>query len=342
MFKNSLAIFSLISTLMVSSAVVGQVDIPSPRFRPNDVESIENTRPLAEPGIFNYDTQMFAPLEFTNGKEMEAPTGFFFTYDRLYMSIGRPGGSDDITLTAVPTGSDFIWGNRYEFGLMSDDDQGWGVTYSQSEGSFYAAGQDVSIANPMQVTTKWGDVSVNRIFRQALSRGGYLEPYLGFRYMNVSDSTIEDAPQGLVFNRFKQQARNSAAGIQAGARYSQRRGRFRVSTNASIATLYNQQRYFTTDIIPAGVSEDYFSEQDFTPVLDLRLEMAYNLTRDIALRSGFGTTWAWSGIGRANTLTQNLNPNSNFNIAGAAGGPAGFIDTDFLAAGFSFGIEWKR
>ena len=342
MFKNSLAIFSLISTLLVSSAVVGQVDIPSPRFRPNDVESIENTRPLAEPGIFNYDSQMFAPLEFTNGEEMEAPTGFFFTYDRIYTSIGRPGGSDAITLTAVPSGNDFVWGNRYEFGVMSDDDQGWGIVYGQTEGSFYSAGQDVLISNPMQVTTKWGDVAVNRIFRQSLSRGGYLEPYLGFRYINISDSTIEDAPQGLVINRFKQSSRNSAAGIHAGARYSQRRGRFRVSPTP------RSPRFTTSSDTLRPTSSPPASQKITSPIKTslpcwiLRMEIAYNLTRDIAFRTGVGTTWVWSGVGRVNTLTQNLNPNSNFNIAGAAGGPQGFIDTDFLAAGFTFGIEWKR
>lgn len=352
MFKNSLAIFGLVTAMAVSSTVVGQVDIPSPKFRPKSVETPENTRPFADPRVFNldnYDAQVFAPLEFTNGKEADPQTGFFFTYERMYTSVSRPGGNDNITLNSVPVGSDYIWGNRYEIGYMSEEDNGWNIVFRSSEGSFFAAGQDILVAQPMLVETNFSDVGFNRIFRQNLSNGGYLEPYIGLRYISFSDNTLEDTTQfttQTAFNRFRQNVKNDAVGLQAGARYTQRRGRFKFTGESAIATTYNQQRYFATDILTVGantaVTEFYQSGQEFVPALDLRFELAYNVSRDIALRSGVQLTYMWDGLARANTLTTNLNPNSAFGIGGAAAGPPGLFDSEVIATGFTLGVEWRR
>lgn len=349
MFKYSLAIFGLIGGLLLSGTVVGQVDIPSPRFRYKEVEQEENTRPFAEPGVFNYDAQMFAPVQFTNGKELKPNTGFYFTYDRMYLSVSKPPRNSTVFLDTVNTGSHYIWGNRFEGGHFNDDDEGWGAVYRNTSGSFYTNGQDILVSQPMWVTTNFSDVGFNKMFRQALSRGGYLEPYVGLRYISVTDNTIEDTTQFLgqtAFNRFKQKTTNSAIGLQAGAKLVHRRGRFRVSGDTSIATTYNRQKYFATDIVQVGantgVTEFYDNSDAFVPALDARLEIAYNISRDLALRTGFETTYMWDGIARANTLTTNLNPNSAFGAGGAAAGDPGIFDSNFVSAGFSFGIEWKR
>ena len=343
--KNTLMIGALLISFAVQGVVEGQVDTPSPRFRHKAVESPESTRPFATPGVFDYDTQVFAPLEFTNGKEKAPNTGFYFSLDKLYTSVNLPSRNGNQGAT-VKTGSTYIWGTGYEMGWFSDDDDGWGVSYQGSEGINFTAGQDVSVSNPMLVTMGVSTVEVNRLFRQPLSSGGYFEPYIGMRYFNITDKTLEDTAQlvgiARAGNRFKQESTNNGVGLQVGGRYITRRGRWRTSCNGAIATTYNQQRYFSTDITNVGtaqgISETYQSNQSFVPILDGQYTVAYNISRDISLNTGLQAIYSWDGIARANTLTTNFNPNSVF----GAGGTPGIIEDSHLAAGFLFGVEWRR
>ncbi len=340
--KNTLTLLTLIATLLVSQSVDAQVDIPSPRFRHLDVESTQNTRPLAEPGVFNYDAQLFAPLEFNNHDEREPNTGFYFTYDRIYAAIntGNIGGD-----TNYPTANDYNWGNVWNIGWMTDADDGWGIRYQKVHGIQFVNGQDILVSNPMLVDTDYSTVEINRMFRQSLQRGGYLEPYFGIKYFGVSDSTIEDTTQFLTqtaFNRFKQKVTNSAFGFHAGARYNRQTGRFRTTFDGSVLTAYNQQRLFATDIVTVGaatgVSETHIDDEAFAPAVDFRLEVAYALSRDVAVKVGFVSSYIWEGVARANLLTTNLNLNSNF----GTGIGGGLLDGDMLATGFTFGFDWKR
>ena len=349
--KNNWILGSLLATFLISGTAWGQVDVPSPSFQHKEVESPDSTRPFATPGVFDYDAQVFAPIEFTNGEEMEPNTGFYATYDRTYSSITRAGHIGPNNNSFVPTGTDYIWGTRMEMGWMTDADDGWGVAYQHGDGSYFTAGQDVLVAQPMLVTSQVATAEINKLFRQTLKQGGYFEPYIGGRYMNMSDKTIEDTLQTLntlqVGNRFKQNATNSAVGFQAGARYNNQLGRWRMTSDGAIATMYNQQRYFATDIATGttpttsiqAITETYNSEQAFVPVLDLQLEFAYHISRDLSLRTGVQMMYAWNGIARANTLTTNLNPNSAFSGVGPG---AGLFDDSFLSAGFLFGMEWRR
>lgn len=343
--KNTLIIGALLMSLIASGVAEGQVNTPSPRFRHKKLESPGETRPYATPGVFDYDAQVFAPLEFTDGKQKKPNSGFFFSLDKTYTSVSKATniGEDSDT---IQTGSTYIWGTRYDGGWYSNDDDGWGFTYQTSEGIYYTAGQDVSVANPMLVDMNNSTFEVNRLFRQALSQGGYFEPYVGVRFTHIGDNTIEDTAQvvngTVVGNRFKQNVTNDAFGFQAGGRFNARRGRFRTTCDGAIATSYNQQRYFATDITNTatsqGISENYQSDQSFVPILDGQYEIAYNVSRDISLRIGAQVVYTWSGIARANTNTTNLNPNSVFGI----GGPVGLFDDSHLSAGFLYGIEWRR
>ena len=345
--KNKIIVCALFVSLVACNLASGQVDTPSPRFRPKALESADATRPLASPGIFDYDTRAFAPLEFTNGKQLEPSSGFYFTLDRTYTSVSR-AGQIGIDTNSIQTGSEYIWGTRYNLGWFSDDDDGWGITYQNSRGSYFTNGQDVQVSQPMLVNMSFNTVEVNRLFRQSLSQGGYLEPYMGIRFVNISDRTIEDTSQLLgattIGNRFKQTVTNNSFGFQAGGRYNARRGRWRITCDGALATSYNQQRYFATDISNAangvqGITETYFNDQSFVPVLDGQFEIAYNISRDIAIRLGAQGIYTWNGIARANTLTTNLNPNSAF---GTSTAPQGLIDDGHVAAGFLIGVEWRR
>ena len=348
--KNILRILSLAVTLVASCHVQAQVDIPGPRFRPRGVESPENTRPFADPGVFNYDAQAFAPVDFSTNDELDGQSGFFLSYDRLATSISRSSGDNIQPNLRRQSGTNNLWGNRYNIGWYGDDERGWMVSYQQSEGNDFVNGQDILVANPMLVTNTAASVELNRIFRQETQSGGYFEPYLGLRYMYLSDKTLEDTTQafgGTTFeNRFTQSVSNSGTGLHAGGRYSQRRGRYRYSCDVAVATLYNEQRMRAGDIATdqtsgaVGITEIYFNDQSFVPVIDMNFDLAYNLSRDIAVRGGVQVMYMWDGLARANTLSTNFNPNSSFGFGGTD--PLGFFEDGVLNAGFTLGVEWRR
>ena len=121
------ALAALLAPCQMASA---QLHVPSAEFEHRDIESVENTRPFAAPGVFDYDTRAFAPLEFTNDEEKDPNTGFFLTYDRLYTSVSRPGilGEGENGQT-VATGNNYIWGTRYEAGWITEEDHGWSFAF---------------------------------------------------------------------------------------------------------------------------------------------------------------------------------------------------------------------
>jgi hypothetical protein len=352
--KHIILVGSLLATFFVSTTTTsGQTFKPGPTFRHRGVESVNSTRPMATPGVFDYDTQVWAPVDFTNNDEMESRTGFYASMDRVYTSFNKAGNFNGVNGTEVSNGSHFLWGNRMEFGWLSTPEDGWGLVYQQSDGIHYTNGQDILVSNPMLVKSYLANVEINRFFRQSLKNGGYFEPFIGFRYMNVTDTTIEDTVQFLNFqtvaNRFKQDVQNNAFGAHAGGRYTRHAGRWRTSSKGAIATTYNRQRYFATDIassvpvdgFPAiGILEFYDAGNSFTPVLDLQFDLAYYVTRDISIRAGLQSWYMWDGVARANTVTTSLNPNSAFGFG--LGGPQGLFQDNVFTAGIVFGVEWHR
>jgi len=345
-------IFSALAALLAPCHMASaQIDIPSAEFEHRDLESPERTGPFVTPGVFDYDTRAFAPLEFTSDEDKDPNTGFFLTYDRVYTSVSRPGiiGGDEDGET-VGVGNNYIWGTRCEAGWITEEDRGWSLGFQNSEGIFFTSGQDVSIANPQLVTNRFATVELNRIFRQRTKNGDYFEPYIGVQFINVQDETLQDTVETIgvttAGNRFKQEASNNAFGGHAGVRFNRRRGRWRTTSDAAITGAFNQQRYFATDLISTpgliGVTETFEEDQSFLPLLDLQFEVAYNISRDITLRTGIQLHWIFDGIARVNTRPTGVNPNSFFG-AGAGGG-TGLDDNEdaFIAAGFIFGFEWRR
>ena len=269
--------------------------------------------------------------------------------DRVYTSISRPGiigDSDNGELVA--TGNNYIWGTRYEAGWMTHHDEGWNIAFQNSEGIFFTNGQDHSVMNPTLVTNKFATVEINKIYRQQMKNGGYFEPYIGGEYIGISDETISDTVQTVAgataSNRFLQESSNDAFGIHAGARFNRRTGRWRRTSDVAIAALYNQQRYFASDLVSTpgllGIVESYSEDQSFLPMLDVQFELAYNISRDITLRTGVQANWIFDGVARVNTLPTDVNPNSFFGTGTGAGLDGN--DDSFIAAGFIFGFEWRR
>ena len=343
-FYRLLSVSALFLAIFLPSLANCQTEIPSARFRPLPLEEAENTRPFAAPGIFDYDAQIFAPLEFYAGEQLGPKTGFFASFDRGAVSLSSE--SDTSSSNYGPT-------NRYNFGWMTTEEDGWEFLYEQTKANEFLGGGDILISTPLLLRTNFANVEANRVFRQVLRIGSWIEPYVGFRYINVSDETIEDS-LGIVVggvlgdNRFTQNFSNDAAGVHVGGRYVQRRGRWRLTSDLAISTLYNNQRFRAADIFTAAgaagpaVAEVGNSEEGFLPAFDYRLELGYNLTRDFGLRGGVNLFYLWDGVARANPATTFNNPNSALGTAlpGAPGG--GLESTNLIAAGYSFGFEWRR
>jgi len=336
------------------STADAQIHIPGARFEHRELEQSDETMPMATPGVFDYDAQIFAPMEFVSDKQMEPRDGFFISFDKTYLSLSKAPRLSSGGSNLVDLGSNFVWGSRYQFGWFAENETGWGITFQNNRGNAFHNGQDVLVSNPMLVTNAFSSLEINRIFRQEMSSGSTLEPYIGLRYFNIHDETLEDTTQDFIFgflpadNRFKQEANNNMIGFHAGARHSRRSGRWRFTTDGALSASYNHQEYWATDILreitPGGsvitsISETSVEDQSFVPTIDVEFDIAFNVTRDITLKTGVQAMYLWSGVNRANTLTTGLNPNS---VLSGGVGATETNDTRYMAAGFIFGLEWRR
>ncbi len=342
------AIFASGGFASLADAQQARMNTPSATFEHRAIELPGNTGPLVTPGVFNYDAQAFAPVEFTNDEQLEPNCGFFFTVDKTYTSVSRPD-RDRSSFSNIPVGNDWVWGERYQLGYMTEADQGWEASYWRTEGTFFARDEldpdldgddfvNTFTVAPYSLTNQLHLGELNRVFRQALKNGDTFEPYLGGRYTGIIDDTLEttsvgvinitdadgdgiiDVPDALldtVAARSRQRVNNSAVGFQLGGRHRRRRGRMMFTTDGALGASYNHQRYVVTDFFlqqPATntftIVENYFEESSFIPSLDLEMAVSYNITRDITMRLGANFSYLWSGVGRANTLPAFLNPNS--------------------------------
>ncbi len=342
--KRTFMIGVMLACGMLTSATWGQNHTPGTIFErtPGSAHSL----PFATPGVFDYDTQVFAPLEFTNGKEKEPNSGFYFDVARTYTSVERATNFDVGLNRQTSNGSEYLWGTRYELGWFNKEDRGWHAVYHRTEGLFTANNQQAAFASTsaignIQLTT----FELNRTFRQTVSNGTVFEPSIGLRYNWMRDQITDNTlASGGGTSIFFQRASNSAIGLQIGARASKRRARWRFTYRGNLAATYNQQRLTTNDSIDGGAFitfvEQDLSDQSFVPILDGLAEAAYNVTRDITLKAGVHGIYTWNGILRANTAATPSNSSS----AGSAAGTPPFLadDESYIAAGFTFGIEWRR
>ncbi|MEC9092917.1 MAG: hypothetical protein VX438_09450 [Planctomycetota bacterium] len=329
--------------------------------------TVNSDTAVFDPGNLDYDMQPFAPLDISG---FEGPTpvrgGFFAAYGRTFLSVSRPNPFGTVNREAFPNGADFQSGNKFNFGNMSEDGSGWDVTYGKTSGLFFSRGGSAQIALPMMTETQLHGFALNRSFRQALSKGGFIEPYFGLRYTYFSDKTIQDAETSFLddggtpdpdddeilagIDRFQQQARNSIVGGGVGFRLYQARGRWQWKTDVGLSGGYNSQTYNESDELHVSATDDAAaslfgivernrSDSFFTPQLDVGAELIYGITRDISLRAGAQMTYFWGGLNRANTLEAELNPHS---VAGPGIGSVAIAQQSATVAGFLLGVEWRR
>ena len=150
------------STLRLSLAVAAilAIGIPARLAQGQTFSGLKNgPHPtlFIEPDTFRPDFQFFAPADATDyetGKDRDAPRGFFFTYDRMYLNVTRPvtrlpiyppstappaNPSDTDRFSFVAEGTspwegDFTWGNRLEMGFIDCNDRGWSIVGMHVDG----------------------------------------------------------------------------------------------------------------------------------------------------------------------------------------------------------------
>lgn len=305
--------------------------------------------------------QAFAPLDISDFDDNEPDTGFYAGYQRTYLSVNRPNPQGRIFTERFPTGSDWQSGNLFNGGYMGEDGAGWDLMYQKTSGSFFSDGNGEGVEFPLFTTTTAHVLQINRVFRQRLSRGGYIEPYFGVGYTFLGDKSVQDIqatfpdpadPTATIDgnSRVQQDVKNSIVGGQVGFRLSNKFGRYRWGSNVNLAGGYNTQSYLHTENIFLEDGDDgalaFFDENrttlnstSFTPSLNASCELAYQLTRDVSLKIGGRVSYIWDGVNRANTLGADEHPLSPVTLFPRA---LAIDEQAMTIAGFSAGIEWRR
>ena len=177
------------------------------------------------------DTCWFEPINCECPDERPLNSGWFFGYSRMNLNVSRPrdenptlyydpepgiGGPGNL-IPSIYTGSDFAsdyqgdwsWGNRFDFGWVSEDGSGlWIVARKLDSPDKTLEFDNIDLNNddsvrpdnepwgPTFVTLNgmrmWG-VEVNKIWRlDPTPKGTIIEPFLGPRYIRLRDHANRD------------------------------------------------------------------------------------------------------------------------------------------------------
>jgi hypothetical protein len=145
-----------------------------------------------------------------------------------------------------------------------------------------------------------------------------LEWFAGPRYAEFNDTFLVNANGGILnATNWATDAQNHIVAGQLGARYFKKVGRWMLNTEGRFFAGINYQNIHQFGVIgsnlspPGGVGQPLtlgpvaFShadfEREFTPGIELRLELRYQLTRAISFKAGWSGTWMDS-IARASSL----------------------------------------
>ncbi|MEI8213247.1 MAG: hypothetical protein WCI02_13945 [Planctomycetota bacterium] len=331
--------------------------------------------PFSEPMDFDPDWQLFAPVQLQDLEDLtarqRAPTGFYLTYDRVYTGVSRPQNSGSSYII------DGTWGNRWDFGWMNRQESGWSFSYQVVTGpNVYNGYQQLRLngitfddlndpANPyyplvfgnnpftlqrtyqVQESVNVGNFDsfeANKTWRLAPYRyGGILEPYMGLRYAQFTDTARSDTyglfdvidpadgvtitGNGELYLNDLVFTRNDMLLGQLGFRYFKHWRRFTLSTDFKAFAGHNFQTQETTRLVtrttyavppvigdPPTFDGDHTGttftsrKNNETPVgFDLRAESAFRATQYLDLRVGFQLVYFGQGLWRGATLSSGGN-----------------------------------
>ena len=342
-------------------------------------------RPFAFPPVTS-DFQFFAPNDIdTFGGRPTYRTGWYGSYDRLYINVSRPeyqlvdrGNNQPATNLASDRVGDFTWGTQFEVGYVDDDRKGWAFRYFRVGGP-QANENDVverltrfttppdpdddpasppgdqnnyrylyrayDVSNSINVG-KLHSLELNRTWLwKPLHYGGTLEPFAGFRYVQFTNlirrmeyqrydnagvpvppdnpsQAAQDAAESEALTTDDRFFTNDMIGGQLGIRWSKlyRRWNFYGDTRffafqnfqtwdrnwLRVHTFYGGQ---AIDDLPTSIrvqrQSDGASANEFVWGGEARINAAFQVTRDFALRVGFDCVYFGQGIGRGYTVADN-------------------------------------
>ncbi len=205
-----------------AAAAIVVVVAPNVSAQHRELPNGPTYHPFADPLEFDPDWQWFAPVDIESLAEMRprkrANTGWYGTYDRTYIWMSRPETEDS------SDHGDFGWGNRFDLGLMTEDESGWLFSFRSMGGpnvydrvfqeryDRYNANDTGDPLNPLLPFVDENDpqlgvrayilgdslnvagltnFEVNKTWRARPYRyGGILEPMVGFKYSTFKDLAL--------------------------------------------------------------------------------------------------------------------------------------------------------
>jgi hypothetical protein len=211
-----------------------------------------------------HDLQPFSPVVNYDygGEPVGAQYGWYFSYDRVYLNLTRgdtaPNWFD----------GDFSWGNRFDVGYMSEADRGWLLSTT-----YYLIGdprlEQINMAS-------FTSIEFERVWRlDPFYHQCFLEPFGGVRFVKFNDKT-----EGFV--------ENNMLGGQLGCRLFKQVRNFVISGEFRMFAMHNWEFFKIDDMIL----------EEFVWGGETRAEVAYLLTRDVAIRAGWQTIYFGQGVAR--------------------------------------------
>jgi len=275
-------------------------------------------QPFGTVDIANYDLTPFAPVEIDGfGGEVPANTGFFSSYDRLHMNVSRSSTAN------APFEGDWAWGNRFDFGYMTDDDHGWLVEIMNIDGPNVRM-NPTSMTDlppgPVENVMNLKSFELSKQWRwKPLHHGSIVECFIGARYVTLQsqDNRLYNIPglgpfQGVAIE-------NNMYGAQAGLRWYKKKGRMTFSAEGRYFYGYNDQ-FFGNGLDTTQPPIRYRS-QEWIHAGDARVELTCDITKSFALAVGWEMLYFGNGVAR---------------------GAGPFNDQDVLAMGFTLGFSMNR
>ncbi|MCS7304452.1 MAG: BBP7 family outer membrane beta-barrel protein [Thermoguttaceae bacterium] len=281
------------------------------------------------------DLQLFAPPRLDAfGGGREASQGFFFCYDQLYwwtqapeeQFSGPPQDPGD-SLGLLWTAS---WGERFEVGWVGEHD---GIMVSlfnlQHESQTFTFGSfDIVFYAPDEdLTTRYGFTTFQSRYEvktwaieldylrrsHRFRRGGYLEFLGGVRYLELEDHLSCQGDGGAAFGltQWLVNAENHIIGPQLGLRYFKLAGRWMFNAEGRFTAGFNFQNLNLNFATDPNATYSYLTgnqrenENEWSPLVEVRLELRYLITKAINLRVGWSGLWV-DGLARAPSLNYTL------------------------------------
>ncbi|MCA9248977.1 MAG: BBP7 family outer membrane beta-barrel protein, partial [Planctomycetales bacterium] len=138
----------------------------------------------------------------------------------------------------------------------------------------------------------------------------FFELYLGARYLSIEERfRFEGAGGSLDGTVLHGNAQNHIVGPQVALRYEQRVGNWKINADGRFVAGFNVQNLSTSgsvgaNVTPGGLNQPFIfqpttyrtdkTDNQFSPVAELRLDAAYAVTKSIAVKAG----WTGMFVGR--------------------------------------------